>query len=517
MYRILIVDDEKDERNVIRFLLNKYSVELDIEEAANGKEAMLQLMKHPVDILFTDVKMPFIGGIELATNAREMYPHLQIIFFSGHDDFEFIKKALSLRATNYILKPVKPTEFHNTITSVIETIKSQEKELEQREANTEFLKTHILYRLINKTPIDILSNEYPRIDFTFLNDYTWMILMEFEEPFFDRLPREEDSFFFYRQIKEFIPYASFEFINLSSFQILLIFKGNRVDLKPLPIAAKIQKHVYSIYGVNCYLSVSKEISSPTMIPIVYDELEQYLEERFFYTDIYIYPVDAVSKENNDYLEQDEHILQAIQTALQFVDSNNLRKNIDNLIKKYQTKQEISHINVRYLFSRLLQMLCQELPHYEKEFINKKVEEIYSCLHFYEIEEILIGVQNEVINKLEFKEKTPKHVINIVQQYIHEHYAEDLSLNLLAEQVYLTPGYLSEIFIQESGCGINKYIKNIRMDSAKYHILTTNMKINDICTTVGYHNISYFVRSFREHFGSSPEKYRQMERKQKETF
>jgi two-component system, response regulator YesN len=85
------------------------------------------------------------------------------------------------------------------------------------------------------------------------------------------------------------------------------------------------------------------------------------------------------------------------------------------------------------------------------------------------------------------------------------------LNLLAEKVYLSPSYLSEIFIKETGCGINKYIKNLRMEKAKVLLYHTNMKIIDICNKVGYHNQSYFVRSFREHFGSSPEKYRQMKK------
>jgi two-component system response regulator YesN len=85
------------------------------------------------------------------------------------------------------------------------------------------------------------------------------------------------------------------------------------------------------------------------------------------------------------------------------------------------------------------------------------------------------------------------------------------LNLLAEKVYLSPSYLSEIFIKETGCGINKYIKNLRMENAKDLLNHTNMKITDICKKVGYHNLSYFVRSFREHFGSSPEKYRQMKK------
>ncbi len=511
MYRILIIDDERDERNVIRFLLNKYNFQLVIDEASNGKEALSLLETQHVDILFTDVKMPFVDGIELATRARELYPNLHIIFFSGHDDFYYAKKALSLRAVDYILKPVKPEEFQNTLSTVLQNIKQEEKEHELREANTEFLKTHVLYRLINKTPIDLLKNEYPTMNFDFLHHYTSLMLMQFEEPFFDQLPKEEDTFIFYNQIKKMIPDYPCDFINLNAFQILLLFGKKERNTKYKEMAIKIQKQVYSRYGINCYISVSNQSFSPGELPKVYEELEQYLEDRFFYSDTYIYPIDASTRESKEYLEQDEHTLQRIQTAIQLVDIITFKQNMKLLFQKYQAKQGLSHIYVRYFFSKLLQTLCQKLPHYNKELINKKMEAIFSCQHFSEIETILINVQDEVIQKLEKKEQSPKHVIHLVQQYITEHYGDDLSLNILAEKVYLSPSYLSEIFIQETGCGINKYIKSLRMENAKDLLNNTNMKIIEICKKVGYHNLSYFVRSFREHFGSSPEKYRQMKR------
>ena len=95
----------------------------------------------------------------------------------------------------------------------------------------------------------------------------------------------------------------------------------------------------------------------------------------------------------------------------------------------------------------------------------------------------------------------------MEQYIRAHYEEPLSLDLLAEKVYLTPHYLSSIFIQEKGIGINKYIKNLRMEKARELLTGTNMKISEICERVGYSNLSYFCRTFRNEFGMTPEQYR----------
>lgn len=86
--------------------------------------------------------------------------------------------------------------------------------------------------------------------------------------------------------------------------------------------------------------------------------------------------------------------------------------------------------------------------------------------------------------------------------------EVLSLDVLAEKVFLTPHYLSSIFSQEKGIGLNKYIKKVRMDKAEQLLTTTNMKIGDICEAVGYTNLSYFCKTFRNEYGVTPEKYRE---------
>ncbi|CAI9393744.1 HTH-type transcriptional activator RhaR [Bacillus sp. T2.9-1] len=514
MFRILIADDEKDERSVIRFLLNKFQFELDIIEAANGKEAVQLLEKDSIDILFTDVKMPFVNGIDLAAKAKALNKDIQIIFFSGHDDFNFIKKALSLRAVNYILKPVSPNELKQTMASVIENMEQRSLELKQKETNITFLKSHILYRLLNGTSIDALINEYPFINMDYLKEYYRMILIQFEEPFFDKLLKEETSLFF-AQLKQCMQGNSFDYLHLNPDQLLLLFTEKLEQKNIKELARKIHQEILLSFNIIGYISISEEIALPEKIPARFKQMENYLEDRFFYKENYIYPIDSNKLGSNDYLEQDEDLLQAIQRAIQYVDTFSFNKNIDTLFHKYNKKNQLSHIYVRFLFSRLFQILCHELPQYKESILNEKISAIYSCTHFSEIEKIVEEVKLNILTRLEEKEQSSKHVIPIVKQYINEHYPEDLSLNLLADKVYLSPRYLSEVFIQETGSGINKYIKQIRMDSAKNLLVHTNMKINDICKQVGYQNFSYFVRSFRENFGLSPEKFRQSHRDAKE--
>ena len=94
------------------------------------------------------------------------------------------------------------------------------------------------------------------------------------------------------------------------------------------------------------------------------------------------------------------------------------------------------------------------------------------------------------------------------EYISKNYGSDLSVEMLASIVFLTPDYLSKLFKKTTGKSLSQYIRQYRMDKARELLIRTNKKIIDIGIQVGYPNYSYFCQSFREYFGTSPEKYRQ---------
>ena len=132
MFRLMIADDEDAERMGIRFLLEKFGFEFEIREAADGANALEKLKEFQADILVTDIKMPFLSGIDLVKQVRRQFPNMEIIFFSGYDDFEYVKQALSLQAVDYILKPVNPAEFQKVIARVVDRLNQEEEAATQK-------------------------------------------------------------------------------------------------------------------------------------------------------------------------------------------------------------------------------------------------------------------------------------------------------------------------------------------------------------------------------------------------
>ena len=131
MLSVLIADDEFIEREGISFLLGQSPYEFRIYMAENGEEAMRCLEENDIDILFTDIKMPFMDGLELLVLANQKFRSLKIVIFSAFADFNYAKTALENRVLHYFLKPVDPDEFQKVLTEVVESAMEEESKLKR--------------------------------------------------------------------------------------------------------------------------------------------------------------------------------------------------------------------------------------------------------------------------------------------------------------------------------------------------------------------------------------------------
>ncbi len=507
MYQILIADDEKQERQVIRFLLDKYEFPLRITEAANGNEAFQLLEKKKYDILLTDIKMPFMDGLTLAKKARKLNPHMLIIFFSGYDDFDYVKQALSLHVVNYILKPINPDEFSKTIASVLAQLKEREAQLVKQQVQQNFVRNHVLYQIINRSRIDSLRQLYPHLDFGFVYQYHRLILIQLERDFFGSGLSDEDTGFFPLDLSRLIP-NNCDFINLNPAQNLLLFFGPKHPDKWYDTHANgLILQLKKLCGMDCYAAVSSFFDRPEDIPDAYAETERSLADHFFFPGSKASDA-TLGKEHSSSSLEDDALLKNMEKDIHTKDPDSLRRHIAKLFEKYKNPASHSQIYIRFLCTSLLKLLLDGLKGNPLFSFDELAERIYSVQQLSEIADTIWEVTEEVIASMEKDQQSPKHAIHLVKQYIYNHYNEDLCLDLLAEQVYLSPRYLSTRFIQETGCGINKFIKSVRMERARDLLLHTNRKITDICHQVGYSNVSYFCKSFLEDFGTTPEKFRQ---------
>lgn len=499
MIRVLIVDDEKIEREGLKYLLKKEPGERDFFEAANGKQALQVLRTESIDLLLTDIKMPHMDGLELSKRAQEEYPGVTVVIFSGYNDFAFAQEAIRYGVTDYILKPVDPEDFHRVIAKVEAEI-AQKKKKETRELREQnFLRQYFLSSYLYSGKKEVLDRAGEMIDLEKWNEWHCAILIESDAAFFDTaeetLPAEIQ-----KELRRV-----FFYLNLNAHQSLLLFQDVYCDYEL--VANHIYNYLKRIYHVRFNLAVSHTFEGCECLPEILSQLERQMEDKFYHPEKHIFTCEEEKLKSAVGEVQDSRIMQMISEDITRRDVEQLWKHFNCLKEKYYDNSRYSAMYIKFVFSGVIQELHKEQQFPDEKKLEQEVERLYTCKNISEILDITEENIREYEKILEQSMSESRNEVAAVKNYIYQHYEEDLSLELLAEKVYLSSGYLSFIFKKETGMNLNRFIRVVRMEKAGELLSSTNMKVAQISESVGFANVSYFCRSFREYYGSSPESWR----------
>ena len=280
MTNVLIVDDEKIEREGLKYLLSREEGERTVFEAANGKQALQVLRSEDIQLLLTDIKMPHMTGLELSKKAKEENPNLQIIIFSGFSDFTFAQEAIRYGVTEYILKPVNPDDFHKVLERAESEISKRRKKESREIKEKNFLQQYFLQSYLYSGKKEILQKAGELIDLDKWNSWHCAILIESDVALFDtaeenleqELQKELHRMFFYT--------------NLNARQSLILFQDVYCDYQ------LVANHIYNFlkreYMERFYLAVSRKFDGCESLPSVLEQLEQQMEEKFYHPDKHVF-------------------------------------------------------------------------------------------------------------------------------------------------------------------------------------------------------------------------------------
>lgn len=232
-----------------------------------------------------------------------------------------------------------------------------------------------------------------------------------------------------------------------------------------------------------------------------------MEERFYHPENHVFSNEEEEYSHVDKAVQDSQLMQRISEDISRKDIQQLKVHFQCLTDKYKSSTQFSAMYIKFVFSNVIQALFEETQFSEERRLDKEIDRLYNCSDISQILQVTEENIREYENFLERSMSESRNEVAAVKNYIYQHYGEDLSLEMLAEKVYLSSGYLSFIFKKETGMNLNRFIRVFCMEKAKELLCSTNMKVAQVSEKVGFSNVSYFCRSFREYYGSSPESYR----------
>ena len=444
MMNILIADDEKIEREGIRYLLALEKGERRIFEAANGKQAMQILRTENIDMILTDIKMPVMDGLELARRAKELFPEIRIVIFSGYNDFTFAQEAIRYGVTDYILKPVDPDNFHEIIEKAEKNMRERQAEENREIRRQNFLQQYFLQNYLYSGKKEILEKAGEFVDLDKWNGWHCAILIETDTAFFDtaeenfpgELQKELRRVFFY--------------LNLNERQSLLLFQDVYCDY--LLVANHLYTFLKRNYMVRIYLSVSRKFDGCECLPEILGQLEQQMEEKFYHPEKHIFSCEEEELKMVAGEVQDSQLMQMISEDISRKDTEQLWKHFECLKEKYSSNTQFSAMYIKFVFSNVIQELFQENQFADEHRLEQEIDRLYSCGNIMDILKVTEDNIREYEKFLERSMSESRNEVAAVKNYIYQHYGEDLNLEMLAEKVYLSSGYLSFIFKKENQSG-----------------------------------------------------------------
>jgi len=337
--------------------------------------------------------------------------------------------------------------------------------------------------------------------------------LAFKQPFWDELGGEEERATYF--IREFVHQSIVSHIEdartfqVESDQILSIMYTNEADERWKEALERL-KHVLSEDGRYCLItiSVSSLYERSSQMTEAYEEVLMLNKHRPF-------SEETVLMDKLPGVKDEPHSLYAsIEQELHV----NLHEGNETLVLQ-TVKRMLAHMNKKRYPSVYYRQFAEEVARKAVRTVHtlgldsetsglsgwlREIERIHTPE---ELERYLERLVSEVCRRVRHKKDERDPIIDGVAQYVETHYAEDVSLDLLAERLGITGGYLSTYFKEKTGINFVDYVGEFRIQKAKDLLLHTDMKIQDIASKTGYVTMSSFNRAFKRFTGITPSEYR----------
>ena len=516
---VLLVDDEELIRQGIF-----ESVEWDklnmtvVGQAEDGEEALELYLQHKPQLILTDIKMPFMDGLELVERVKSQDPDTYIVIISGYDEFQYAQKAIKLGASDFILKPIDLEELEKLLHRIsLEFFEKKKRELEERtmkekvETSLTILQENFLKDIMFKR-IDSLSIQEGINELKIANTaYHTVLLVQIDNT--AQIDMTEQGFypFIHDVLAEEEETYTLE-INHNELVILLFGENeNLVKRKRSRIIQRIRMGVKAHSITTAFGSIYSALS---FLAQAYEEAAEALEYKFILGSGHDISYDEVKGRKHEYANVINSKDYDRIYSMDFTDKDRIEKDITLLMADIKNAGRDSYLYSQMIISTIYMSAIKAL----KE-MGGTIEEV-----FHPIAEFKQIVSNPTMDLMKVRLiETLLKIVNYmndrkfgkssyliekaklyIQQGLHD---PNFSIEAVARHVNISNSYFSILFKQETGQTFVDYLTSLRMKKAKYLLKNSGYRTYEISDMVGYNNSTYFSTIFKKYTGCTPSEYR----------
>ena len=529
LYKILIVDDEEEIRLGI---IKKISWEklgfMVVGDAENGQEALEKSEKLQPDVIMTDIRMPFMDGLELGKKLREVMPTTKVIVFSGCDDFEYAKEAIKFNVIEYVLKPINSLEIVEILKKLTMNL---DKEFNEKR-NLETLEKYYLESLPvirDQFLVGVIegrifqsdwNKQIERLNINFNNEWFCVGIIKLDNEILNRSQYSDKDELMFISLQKFIEEAMTDYCNYISFLYLkeIVVIGNLKEINEIKIFInkldEVVKNFKRIMGLSISIGIGNVVNLSEKISLSYKYAQNALEYRVIFGSEKVIYIEDVEKNVTCNLHFDSENERLLLNAIK-VSSN---EDITNVIRKIFNNIEKSLLPFNKYRIYLMEVMTSMFKLVDS--YNCNIDEIFgedfNCYTYLskfnslnEMEKWFLE-KSLKINSIIKSERVNSSMLLIekAKEYIKNNYMDsDISVEKLCSELHISPTYFSTIFKKETDMSFVNYLTEIRLEEAIKLLNTTDYKTYIIAEKVGYQEANYFSYVFKKKFKVSPSKYR----------
>ena len=523
MLKVFLVEDEfvirEGIKNNIDWETHGYEF---CGEAGDGELAYPMIQRLRPDIVITDIRMPFMDGLELSRLIRRELPDIEIIILSGYQEFEYAKEAIKLGVAQYLSKPINGEELLAELEELSAKIEEKrratqirERYLKEMEENTLRERKKLFQSLVvgDNTAAELLeSAERLGIDLS----APWYNIILFktqslrhaQDEYSGSLIRIEEEL---RSLEDGTTVVSFD-RNLEGKAFLLKAESEeQLQLQQQEYIEKIKDIMEKYEHVRYFGGIGRPVNRLRELPDSFEQASHAFAHRYLVQDSRIldggYLAQGTEEEHFDIKQVNPKQIDRtrIQEFLKQGDREEVVYFVEEFFRDLSNKAlQYITMDAYFCVADFLESLSTDTQDPETPSQDEKTQQDSDSAIQYII---------RILDKaLEARDRAASSryddVVEQVMKYIEENYAEEeLSLNLLASHVNFSPNHLSMIFSQQTGMSFIKYLTDYRMNKAKELLRCTGKRSSLISQEVGYKDPHYFSYLFKKTQGMTPTQYR----------
>lgn len=508
MYKVLIIDDEpiirKGLKNIISW--NQYDCEV-CGEAADGIEGIEKINEYNPDIIFTDICMPEMDGLEMIKKMVDTDRNIKIVILTGYCDFAYVKEALVLGAFDYILKPTKLNEIKEVITRAVKEL-DVEKNLKALsiELNEKYQKS--LPKLKEKLLFEVMMGiTTDHEDITSRKNNLGIEIDEYIMVLASIIPKSSDKEDMkYGAIQTFEDMLSEDYslqcIAIDDCNVAFIVCINKDDDEERvhDRCKELQVMMRDSINMDINLSISKKGSGVEDIFLSFGQCKSAIEQGAKKSDNMF---ELFNENSQSFNRHSDVKLQGLgQLLMDTIPFGSITMTIDSLNNLYTEASKLRSVDdtIEEKLRKIAGNLSKAAE--ETEYtpsIDASFEGIFSDIRCFAEKATNIAKQN---SKENMKLVTKKAI-----EYLQKNYQRQVTLNEVANAVYVSPFYISRMFKKETGKTMTEYLNDLRIDNACILLEDLQYKVYQVGEMVGISDAHYFSRMFKNCLGVTPSEYR----------